>query len=462
MSGPVRLRFAPAPTGYMHVGSARTALFNWLYARHVGGELVLRIEDTNITDDTAAEVEHFVSQILASLDWLGITFDGEPVRQSQRTDQHKAAVDKLLADGRAYEHEGAVKFRVHDEKRGADGEVSPTTVEINDVIRGQITWATADIDDFVIQRSDGRVMFTMANAVDDLEGGITHIVRGEDLLNPTPRAVLLRQALDPDAPTPTFAHLPLLLGDDRTKLSKRRHAVAVDDFRTQGVLAEAMVNYLALLGWGPKDDVEVRPIDEIAEMFDLADVNASAALFDTKKLAAINGAYIRQLSPEGFAAAAEPWLAESSWGADLEPTERQQQVARLAPLIQERTTALVDVPDALGFFFARPERDDGAWVKACDAVAKATGLGLGDDATNGDVAAALCGAAADVLEAVAWEAQAIGDALRNLAEVHGLKLRAAQMPVRVAITGNTVGPPLFESIEHLGRDEAVTRLRSAT
>lgn len=442
----------------MHVGSARTALYNWLWAKHTGGELILRIEDTDVTPETAAKVEHYARQILESLDWLGITFDGEPVRQSANRERYDQAIDELLASDQAYFHDGTVKFRVPRE--------ALTEVSIDDLVRGTVRWATAEVDDFIIRRSDGRVMFTFANTIDDLALGITHVIRGEDLLNPTPKTRLLRAALAPDAPPLVYAHLPLLVGPDGKKLSKRRDAVAVDDFRDRGVLAEAMVNHLALLGWGPKDGIEIRPIDEIAQLFDLADVTASAARFDEKKLFAINAAYVRELSAAEFAAAAEPWTAETTWGAQMKPAERLAAVTELAPLVQQRTQQLSTVGDALAFAFTEPSFHATAWAEAEKAVASAAASETASEAANeaaGETGAAtICAQAADALAALGdWSAEAIGDVLRAVGERHGLALRRSQMPVRVAVTGATIGPPLFESMAWLGQDKVLRRLRAA-
>ena len=251
----IRLRFAPAPTGSLHLGSARTALFNWLVARGSGGELILRVEDTN------AELSkpELIDNIYRSLDWLEIDFDGEPVRQSQRADLYDDAVEQWISAGVAYEDEGAIRFRVPEEG----------TTSWDDQIRGAVVFENQHIEDFVVRRADGTATFFTANAVDDLDLGITHVVRGEDLVNVTPKVILLREALGESAPL-KFAHLPLIINEQRKKLSKRRDDVALEAYRERGILPTAMVNYLALLGWGPKDDVEVRPISEIIEMFDLS------------------------------------------------------------------------------------------------------------------------------------------------------------------------------------------------
>ncbi|MAP98329.1 MAG: glutamate--tRNA ligase [Acidimicrobiaceae bacterium] len=423
----MRLRFAPAPTGSLHLGSARTALFNWLVARGSGGELILRVEDTN------AELSkpELIDNIYRSLDWLEIDFDGEPVRQSQRADLYDDAVEQWISAGVAYEDEGAIRFRVPQEG----------TTSWDDQIRGAVVFENQHIEDFVVRRADGTATFFTANAVDDLDLGITHVVRGEDLVNVTPKVILLREALGESAPL-KFAHLPLIINEQRKKLSKRRDDVALEAYRERGILPTAMVNYLALLGWGPKDDVEVRPISEIIEMFDIADVNPSAAMFDVKKLEAINGEYIRALSPEEFGKSIAPWLEEEDWAGNVDDEVLRQ----VAPLVQERTRVLAEAPKQLDFFFwDNQEMDPDAWQKVM----------LKDSARS------ILEAARSVLADVEWNVEALHEAVRKIAESHELKLGKAQAPIRVAITGRTVGPPLFESMYFLGREVVVERLGNA-
>ena len=423
----IRLRFAPAPTGSLHLGSARTALFNWLVARGSGGELILRVEDTN------AELSkpELIDNIYRSLDWLEIDFDGEPVRQSQRADLYDDAVEQWISAGVAYEDEGAIRFRVPEEG----------TTSWDDQIRGAVVFENQHIEDFVVRRADGTATFFTANAVDDLDLGITHVVRGEDLVNVTPKVILLREALGESAPL-KFAHLPLIINEQRKKLSKRRDDVALEAYRERGILPTAMVNYLALLGWGPKDDVEVRPISEIIEMFDIADVNPSAAMFDVKKLEAINGEYIRALSHEEFGKSIAPWLEEEDWAGNVDDEVLRQ----VAPLVQERTRVIAEAPKQLDFFFwDNQEMDSDAWQKVM----------LKDSARS------ILEAARSVLADVEWNVEALHEAVRKIAESHELKLGKAQAPIRVAITGRTVGPPLFESMYFLGREVVVERLGNA-
>ena len=384
-------------------------------------------------EDTNAELSkpELIDNIYRSLDWLEIDFDGEPVRQSQRADLYDDAVEQWISAGVAYEDEGAIRFRVPEEG----------TTSWDDQIRGAVVFENQHIEDFVVRRADGTATFFTANAVDDLDLGITHVVRGEDLVNVTPKVILLREALGESAPL-KFAHLPLIINEQRKKLSKRRDDVALEAYRERGILPTAMVNYLALLGWGPKDDVEVRPISEIIEMFDIADVNPSAAMFDVKKLEAINGEYIRALSPEEFGKSIAPWLEEEDWAGNVDDEVLRQ----VAPLVQERTRVLAEAPKQLDFFFwDNQEMDSDAWQKVM----------LKDSARS------ILEAARSALADVEWNVEALHEAVRKIAESHELKLGKAQAPIRVAITGRTVGPPLFESMYFLGREVVVERLGNA-
>jgi glutamyl-tRNA synthetase len=444
---PVRVRFAPAPTGYLHVGGARSALFNWLFARHVGGTLVLRIEDT----DQERSRPELIEAILDSLGWLGIDWDEGPVFQSERRELYRVAAERLLGDGRAY--------LVDAEDRPVEGEslregvaarfrVPDTGVtEFDDVIRGHVAFENENLEDFVIWRSNGTPTFLLANAVDDVDLGITHVVRGEDLISSTPRVILVRRALGREQ-LPRFAHLPLLVNEDRQKLSKRRDDVAVGDYREKGYLPQAMANYLALLGWGPPDGVEVRPMTEIIEAFRLEDVTKAAAFFDLKKLAHVNGEWIRRLSTDEFVAAAEPWMTggQVPWSAERFDEEAWRAIA---PLVQERVSTLDEATDYVDWLFLPdPPIDDASWEKVMVKGADAAALVLDD--------------AIEAFEAVPWQADAIKAALfEDIAARHDLKPGKAQAPVRVAALGRTVGPPLFESLELLGREETVRRLQAA-
>jgi len=461
----VRVRFAPSPTGYLHIGGARTALFNWLFARHMGGEMLLRIEDT----DAERSQPELIEAIFTALDWLGIDFDGEPVHQSDRLADHVAAAEKLLADGSAYRcdcTQDAVKAR--NEQAGGppgydgfcrDRDVQPGpgvvvrfrtpdegTTSFDDLVRGEVSFENANLEDFVIVRSSGLPMFLVANAVDDAAMGITHIVRGEDLINVTPKVLLLRQALG-ITEVPVFAHLPLIVNEQRKKLSKRRDDVSVGDYIDRGYLPEAMVNYLATLGWGAPDGVEIRPLSEIVELFRLEDVNASSAFFDLKKLAHFNGEYIRQLPLDDFILRVQPWVhgPDVPWAADAFDADA---FAALAPLVQERVKRLDEVPGYVDFLFLdQPEVDDDSWQKVM--------------VKGHDRAVLVLDAMIDLLGTVEWTSPAINDAVIGWIDANELSRSKDQAPIRVAVTGRTVGPPLWESLAALGRDRTIERLRAA-
>ena len=437
-----RVRFAPSPTGFLHVGSARTALFNWIYARSVGGRMLLRIEDT----DEARNRPELVDLIYDLLSWLGIDWDEEPVFQSQRRERHREAVESMLGCGAAYLCDAdnqpvagtslrpglAARFRMP----------AGRTVGFTDVVRGEVSFASDDLEDFVVWRSTGTATFLLANAVDDVDMGVTHAIRGEDLLSGVPKVVLLLEALGAQAPV--YAHLPLLVNANRKKLSKRRDDVSLGDYRARGYLPEAMANHLALLGWGPADDVEIRPMAEITEQFRLEDVNRAPAFFDTKKLEHFNGVYIRALGTEEYLRRSEPWLGDAApWPAER---MRPEALAALAPVVQEKVRTLGDVTRYVDWLFLpEPPTDADSWRKAMGAPA---------------APAVLEDAIATYAEAE-WTPEAAHAAALALAERHDLKLGKAQAPIRVALTGRTVGPPLFESMVLLDRAEVLRRLRAA-
>ena len=439
-----RVRFAPSPTGYLHVGSARTALFNWLFARSTGGTMVLRIEDTD-ENRNRPELTHAIFEYL---EWLGIDYDEGPVYQSERRERHREAVQQLLADGRAYlcdaddnELTGtemadgrAVRFRTPE---GA-------TV-IDDVIRGEVAVDHAQLGNFVIWRSDGSPTFVLANAVDDADMAITHAIRGEDLLSSTPRAVLVAKALG--ATPPVYAHLPLLVNEQRKKLSKRRDDVSLESYRRRGFLASAMANYLALLGWGPRDGVEIRPMDEIVEQFRLGDVNKAPAFFDQAKLEHFNGVYIRELDSEELLAMLAPHLESDQvpW-----PPERYRPevVASMVPLVQEKLRTLSDIERQVDWLFCPdPPIDEASWDKAV---------------VRGKASAEILDGAIAALADCSWDPDTVKDAVFAAGEANGVNRSKSQAPVRVAVTGRSVGPPLFEPmVLHMSREEVLRRLRNA-
>jgi len=478
---PPRVRFAPSPTGYFHVGSARAALFNWLFARGHDGVFVLRIEDT----DDERNREEWVGGILSALDWLGMHPDEGPYRQSARAERHQVAIDALFDTGFLYacecsreEVDARTKSNVTPGYDGycrdlrlarAEGRAlrfktprEGSTV-VSDLIRGEVVFPHHAMEDFVCVKSNGQPLFVLANVVDDRDMEISHVIRGEDLLPTTPKGVLLWQALDSAGEgeagwgeatsLPLFAHLPLLVNEQGKKLSKRKDPVSVEAYRDEGYLPDAFVNYLALLGWSPGGDAEKVPLETIVAEFALEDVNHSPAFFDVKKLTHMNGEYIRDLTPSAFLDACRPWVAPvpGEWApAGFEPPwppERfdEEAFVRMAPLVQERVTRLGEVPAMVDFIFlADPVIDEASWTKA-----------IGNDA---DAVGILTDALA-TYEACEWSAPRLHEETLALAERHGRKLGKAQAPVRVAVTGRTVGPPLFESLEILGRDEVLRRLR---
>ncbi len=437
MSNTARVRFAPSPTGYLHLGSARAALFNWLAARHMGGKFLLRIEDTD-KDRSRPEL---IDVIYEGLEWLGLDWDEEPLHQSSRDEAHQDAIERLLRDGAAYEADGAVRFRVPRDG-GATG--------WDDLIRGEISVEHANIEDFVIRRSDGSPTFFLANASDDAHMAITHVIRGEDLINVTPKYLLLRSAMGLDSENLKFAHMPLIVNEQRKKLSKRRDDVSLMDYRDRGFLASAMVNHLALLGWGPPDGQEVRldPLsmtDGFPPLFDIADVSPSPAFFDVKKLLSINGEHLRALSLDDLDERAQPYMHSSpiaeAFGSDRANREK---LRAILPAVQLRLETLADVPAQVDFLFAEPEIDPKSWDKAM--VPDAAGW-----------LDAVMAAAAEW----PWDAESLHERFMALAEDLGANRRKFQAPVRVALTGRSVGPPLFESMAVLGREKVLARLRAA-
>ena len=450
------------------MGSARTALFNWLFARRHGGEMVLRVEDT----DASLKTQAYVDAIIEPLRWLGLDWDSGPYFQSERRRLHSDAIERLVADGAAYycdltraeieERCAAAGLPVGYHGWSRDRDVADgagvvvrfrcpddgTTV-VNDVVRGRVSFPNEALEDFVIRRGDGSPTFHVANAVDDHDMGITHVIRGEDLLNTTPRVLLLWQALGYGS-VPAYAHLPLLVNAKRQKLSKRRDDVALDHYRRRGYLPEAIVNYLALLGWGPPDEVEIRPLDEIVALFELDAVKPAPAFFDPARLDHINSAYIKALTPEQFADRADPFLTgpEAPW-----PPERYDReiVGVLAPEIQQRIANLGEVAGWIDWIL-RPDvaYNERAWHKAmlkgraAAQVLEAVEARLaGDDFSS-----------AERLEAIVM---GVGD---ELTERIGARVRS-QPPVRVALSGTDAGLPLWEPMSLLGREATLARLRAA-
>jgi glutamyl-tRNA synthetase len=455
-----RLRIAPSPTGLFHVGTARSALFNWLEARRTGGQFLLRIEDT----DTEREVPGAVDGIYRSLEWLGLDWDEEPVFQSHNRERHIAAALKLAEEGVAYWSDPMplapdgkpLQYDGRDRERDlprADGRAlrfkTPREGEelVHDLVRGDPVFAYETIEDFGLLRGNGEPLFLLGNVIDDLDQRISHVVRGEDHLPNTPKYQLIWRAVAPDVPLPTFAHLPLLVNDKRKKLSKRRDKVALEAFRDDGYLPEVMANFLCLLGWSPPDGRERFRIGEVVREFSLADVISSPAFFDQKKLDAFNADTIRELSVDELADRADPFFARHDM--DLAVAKP------LLPDVLTRVVTLAEVPAMVDFLYDAPSDLPDArvpWVPADwdKAVRQA-----------GDACGALLDAVVDGWTSCDWDAAAVRAVVESTGEGLGLNLKKAQAPVRVAITGRSVGPPLFESVVTLGRDEAVARVRSA-
>jgi glutamyl-tRNA synthetase len=487
-----RARFAPSPTGYFHVGSARAALFNWLFVRRHGGRFILRIEDT----DEARNRPEWTQGIIAALDWLGMAPDEGPSFQSANEDTHAAAIEALWASGALYAC-GCTREEIDERTRARAAAGDPTpgydghcrdlglprgegralrfrtpdegVVEVDDLVRGHVEFPQRALEDFICVKGNGKALFVLANAVDDRTMGITHVIRGEDQLPTTPRQIMLWAALDTAEgrvlALPAYAHLPLLVNDRGKKLSKRRDPVAVEMYREQGYLPEAFRNYLALLGWSPGDE-EIVPVETLIERFALEDVQRSPASFDMKKLSHMNGVYIRALPVEGFVTAALPWVhpVEGAWapGAWHDPTTGEPVVSAppwdparfdmdafwaLAPAVQERVAVLSEVPELVDFLFLEDAPDDSdSWDKAV----------AGDELAPRILSEALAAFAS-----CPWDAEALHAATLAIADGVGRKLGKAQAPIRVAVMGRSRGLPLFESLTVLGRDETRRRLEVA-
>jgi len=481
--GVVRVRFAPSPSGDLHVGNIRTALYDWAFARRTGGVFVLRIEDT----DKSRVTDEYVRSALGTLRWLGLDWDegpevgGEygPYQQSQRLAVYADWAARFLAAGHAYRcyctpeelAERRAAARAAGGPSGYDGHCRDLTTEqvaayeaagrrpvlrmrmpagtttFTDLVRGEVSFDHAFVPDFVLQRADGSPLYTLAVAVDDVLMKITHVVRGEDLLSSTPRQLAVYRAMGvAEADFPLFAHLPYVLGKDGQRLSKRNGVVSANWYRDEGFLPEAICNYLALLGWSPGENRESFTLTEMAAEFDLARVNKNAAQFDLRKLEAINGDKIRALDPAEFAARITPFLHRAGLVADPPTVAQDRLVRAAAPLIQTRISRLTEAAGLLGFLLVSEadftvDPDDAAKVLTAD---------------SGRV---LKAAEAALAGTEPWAAGAIEAGLKHaLLDELGLKPRVAFAPVRVAVTGRRISPPLYESVELLGRERALARL----
>ncbi len=474
-----RVRFAPSPTGFLHVGGARTALYNWLFARSSGGTMILRSDDT----DEERSTPEYAADILDSMRWLGLDWDegidtGGPhgdYRQSARLERYRAVADRLVEAGGAYYSfatpEQLDAFR--DEARAAgtapsyDGRFDvdqadavkriaagerptirfqvprPGRTTFEDIVRGEVSFDHSQVDDFVILRSDRTPTYHLASTVDDVDFGITHVVRGEDLLSSTPKHILLTEAMGADPAR--YAHLSLLMGPDGKKLSKRHGHTAISAYRDAGYLPEALVNYLALLGWNPGEDATVLPLNEMVDRFDLTAVSKNPAIFDTDKLEWMNGVYIREMDPAEFVNQIIASI-EADLARPLTDGDRARLVA-MAPHVQERTKLLTEIGDQVAFLLVdEVEFDEASWAKVM------TKPGVAD----------ILDAAGERLAAIDdWDVRSIEETLRGM--IADLEIGAGKgfQPIRVAVSGSTVSPPLFESLEALGRETTLERVRRA-
>jgi glutamyl-tRNA synthetase len=411
----VRVRMAPSPTGLLHIGVTRTFLFNWLFARQQGGECRLRIENT----DTNREVAEATEQIQRSLRWLGIEWDGPVTFQLDRLERCQAEARRLVEEGKAYEDDGAIRFRMPDEGVTA----------WDDLVLGRIEFRNEELSDLVILRSDGRPLYNFASPVEDWVDGITHVVRGMDHVSNTPSQINILHALGADIPR--YGHVPMINGADGKKLSKRHGALSVEEFKFAGYLPEALMNFLALLGWSYDDHTTIMSQEELIERFSFERVQASPAVFDYQKLDWMNGVYLRGLSPDEFGDRLVAYLRDRGhdWDEEL--------VRRSAPLVQEKISSLGVYPEFAGFLFHDVEPDPAL--------------------LDGEVLVR----AGEVLEGVEpFTAERIEEALRGLAQELDLSPRKAFQPIRVAVTGSKVSPGLFESLELLGKERSLARIRS--
>jgi len=477
-----RVRAAPSPTGYFHVGNARTCLFNWLFARQQGGSFILRIEDT----DAERNRPEWVEGILGGLAWLGMEPDEGPYFQSQRSERYQEAIEALWGAGFLYAcdctrdeidkrtstnatpgYDGFCRDRGLDRGEGRalrfrtpDG---GSTI-VRDLVRGDVSFPNEHLEDFVCVKSSGLPLFVLANVVDDRDMAISHVIRGDDLLPTTPKGILLWDALNTtlvgssgsEIALPAFAHLPMLVNEQGKKLSKRRDPVSVEEYREAGYLPQAFRNYLALLGWSPPGQDEKVDLDVLVSAFRLEAVHHAPAFFDVKKLTHMNGEYIREMKVQEFVAASMAWvhpeeLEQGDWHPLVGPPWPPERFdiavfEKIAPLAQERVAVLGEVPPMVDFLFlAEPPLDESSWQKV---------------ESDPEARAVMEGAAA-AYATCAWEAVAIKEETLGLGERFGRKLAKVQMPIRVAVTGRTVGPPLFESLELLGRAEVLRRLAVA-
>ena len=422
-----RVRFAPSPTGYLHVGGARTALLNWLYARHTGGQFLLRIEDT----DKARSTEEHTKVILDGLTWLGLDWDEEPVFQGARVKRHQEIADRLLAEGKAYMEEGAIRFRL-----------PPGEIAWDDAVHGRISFQGEDLKDFVILRSDRTPIYNFAVVVDDVDMRITHVLRGDDHISNTPKQIALYQALGGGAALPVFGHVPMIHGPDGKKLSKRHGATAVGDYQHMGILPAAMRNFLALLGWSPGGDREIMTLDEMIALFSFEGIQKKPAIFDMTKLEWMNGQYLSAGSADELYPLVAPQLEQLGLNGNKEA------VLKAIGAVKTRSRTTLDVAKQVAV------RLDPKHVvfdeKAKKEIAK-------DPAGY----RAALEASLAVLKTPEWTPAALEQALRALAEQKGVAAGKVFQPIRIALTGGTVSEPVNELLYVIGKEGALRRLEAA-